>query len=272
MQYFILWSGPYLYKLLDLYTELQTNERRCFLRTNIAFLQKESSKFGWQINVLQGLTCQTDFLNGPTKLPASWLPNGLPKERGLSHSKCGIPSSQALSPTYAGSISCSASTAEFLVWWSLSCLQAGARKYSVFSAPKGVQGLATAKTCLAWSCLGWEGNSANEGNVEVEKWESWFVNVSLLQGLWFLLADFSSQEKRGRGHWRWRLDSRRRITIYLPTRLESSQGSAASDSFMLRRPWENNPEFSRVETWSHRDFLVWILHCFPEGIHNHRVI
>lgn len=127
----------------------------------------------------------------------------------------------------------------------------------VFSAPKGVRWLATAKTCLAWSCLEWEGNSANEGNVEVEKWESWFVNVSLSQGLWFLLADFSSQEKRGRGHWRWRLDSRRRITIYLPTRLESSQSSAASDSFMLRRPWENNPEFSGFETWIAATETFW---------------
>lgn len=52
MQYFILWSGPYLHKLLDLYRELQIDERY-FLRANIAFLQKDSSKFGWQLNVLQ---------------------------------------------------------------------------------------------------------------------------------------------------------------------------------------------------------------------------
>lgn len=44
--------------------------------------------------------------------------------------------------------------------------------------------------------------SKQEGNVEVKGWEDWFVNVSVLQGLWFHLADFSSQEKRGQGHWR----------------------------------------------------------------------
>lgn len=44
--------------------------------------------------------------------------------------------------------------------------------------------------------------SKQKRNVEVEEWEDWFVNVSVLQGLWFHLADFSSQEKRGRQHWR----------------------------------------------------------------------
>lgn len=38
-------------------------------------------------------------------------------------------------------------------------------------------------------------------NVEVEEWEDWFMNVSVSQSLWFHLADFSSQEKKGQGHW-----------------------------------------------------------------------
>lgn len=267
MQYFILWSGPYLCKLLDLYRELQTYERS-FLWANITFLQKESSKFGWQINALQVWHTRLTSWMAPQNYLSADSQGGAAQPFKTWHSQFPDSLSHMCWKHHMFSISSwifGAMKSQLFSSWSQEIL-------FVFSAPKGVQGLATVKTCLAWSCLGWEGNSANEGNVEVEKWESWFVNLSLLPVLWFPLADFSSQEKRGQGHWRWRLGSRRRITIYLPTRLESSQCSAASDSFMLRRPWENNPEFSGVETWSHRDFLVFILHFFPESIHNHRII
>lgn len=102
----------------------------------------------------------------------TWLPKGLPKNGQLSHSKHGIPSSQVLSPICAGSVTCLESTAEFLVQRRIICSQAEARKYILSSpCPKGlVRWFATAKTCLAWSCLGQEGNSANKR--EMSRWKS----------------------------------------------------------------------------------------------------
>lgn len=204
------------------------------------------------------------FLEWPHKTTCQLIPKSLPREGWLSHSRHGIPSSQAVSPTCAGSITCSASTAEFLVWWSLSCLPAGARKYSLSSLhPKGFKGWPQ-QDLSSLELSGLRRKFSKRGKCWGIEVGELVCECQFLAGFVVPLGWLQLSGEEGSGHWRWGLDSRRRTTVYLPTRLESSQCTAASDSFMLKRPWENNPEFSGVETWSHRDFLVFILHCFPE--------
>lgn len=145
MQYFILWSGPYLYKLLDLYRELQTDERRCFLRANKAFLQKENSKFGWKINVLQVWNAREiswmapqNYLSADSQKPSQ---GGVAQPFKTWHSQFPGSLSHMCWKHHMLSINSWISgvmKSQLFASWSQEILL-------VFSAPKGVQGLATAR-------------------------------------------------------------------------------------------------------------------------------